>query len=272
MDRISQIKQAILELISKQKYLYEDEYSDLCYDLNSKEASAINDWIIQSYIPIKKNDVGRKYKTKVKNIVRHPSLSNQKKIKSALASVSNDINRLADAFEEERRRVEDAIRAYEGAKGFDWAKIKETFNKAIRLQDTDLLHQIQKVFTEGKFASFNKIISFNGIDFRACVAETTLDKARGLEVFSSLNESTGMLFPFEKANHVSFHMGSVSFPIDIIFLMPTSLGLKVAKIIHNAQPGSNDVWSCNDVSHVLEISGGSCKKYNIKLGDICVID
>ena len=277
MDRISQIKNAILELISKQKYLYEDDYSDFCYDLSSKEASAINDWIIQSYIPIRKNEVGRKYKNKVKNIVQHPSLPNQKKIKSSIQefaftdsmnSIVADVDKLAGIFEETKLQVEQAMKSYANDKDIDWKDVKEKFNKAVRIQDLDGMRQLQRTFADSRFAT---CVAFNGVSFKACVAFSNIDKAKGLEVFSSLDADTGMLFPFDNADHVSFHMGSVAFPIDILFLMDTALGLKVAKIVHNAQPGADDIWSCNDTSHVLEVSGGSCKKYNIKLGDICVI-
>jgi hypothetical protein len=48
-------------------------------------------------------------------------------------------------------------------------------------------------------------------------------------------------------------MGSVSYPIDLIFI---SAG-KVVKIVHNAQPGSNDTWSHPTCDYVLEVLGGS---------------
>ena len=275
MDRISQIKKAILELISEQKCLYEDNYHDLCYDLDAKEASAINDWIIQSYIPIKKNDVGRKYKRKVKNIVQHPSLSNQQKIKSALGSAVEGLDKLAGAFEEEVSHVEDMIRRKkEDEPKRDWSQVDKLLADAKRSYSVSKLRNIWNFLGDLKptFASkFNTDVSFNTVTFKSCIAFSAMEKAKGLEILSSLEDSQGMLFPFEESNHVTFHMGSVSFPIDILFLTDTALGLKVAKIVHNALPGTTDIWSCGNTSHVLEVPGGSCKKYDIKLNDLCFI-
>lgn len=287
MDRISQVKQAILELISKQKYVYEDDYHDLCYDLSSKEASAINDWIIQSYIPIKKNDVGRKYKKRVKTIIQNPSLSNVKKIKTlppkthraSIQDVIADIDKLeilAGPFEEETQMLESEIHAYAGTGNLNWAKIKSLFNNAVRTYNRELIRGLMRVLRgdedEAKKLGllFSTRVSFKDVEFLACVAENAVDKAKGLEAFASLDAENGLLFPFNK-EHVTFHMGSVSYPIDIIFLTPTVLGLKVAKIVNNAQPGTADRWSCNEVSHVLEVVGGSCEKYNIKPGDLCIL-
>lgn len=276
MDRISTIKKAILELISKNKYLYEDEYHDLCYDLSPKEASAINDWVIQSFIPIKKNDVGRKYKTKVKNIVKFPTLPNQKKIGPSLKAAVNALDRLAGAFEEEISNVEDAVRRKkEDNPNADWSKIDKLLSDAKRSFSVSKLREVWNYLGDLKSVvanKFNVSVKFDNALFKACVAYSNLEKSKGLEVFSSLEADKGMLFPFEKVNHVSFHMGSVSFPIDIVFLTDTSLGLKVAKIVHNAQPGTDEIWSCPNVLHVLEIPGGSCKKYNIKLNDLCVLE
>jgi len=109
-----------------------------------------------------------------------------------------------------------------------------------------------------------KRVKVNDHNFRVTVASTAWQKARGLEVVSSLAEDEGMWFPFG-GDHVTFHMGSVGFPIDILFIKDNILGLKVAKIIHNAQPGAREHWSCDRVRGVLEIPGGSCKALGIKL-------
>jgi len=76
-----------------------------------------------------------------------------------------------------------------------------------------------------------------------------------------------MLFPFTPKDHVTFHMGKVKFPIDILFLLDEFDGMKVAKIIHNAQPGALEVWSYGKTAYVLEVPGGSCKEHNIKIND-----
>jgi len=109
----------------------------------------------------------------------------------------------------------------------------------------------------------------NGVSFFSYIAETPLQKAAGLEVFESLAATDGLLFPFEESGSVTFHMGSVQFPIDIVFLMDAPNGLEVGKIIANIQPGSPEWWTHSNTLAVLEVAGGMCKKANIKVGSIC---
>jgi uncharacterized membrane protein (UPF0127 family) len=124
-----------------------------------------------------------------------------------------------------------------------------------------------------EFVTLNekKKIQFENCAFVADVAKTQAQKAAGLEVFDYLHDNEGLLFPFEKPSHVTFHMGKVDFPIDIIFLLDDPLGLKIGKIIHNAQPGAIDRWSCPDTICVLEVKGGMCKKKEIQVGSLCEI-
>ena len=110
-----------------------------------------------------------------------------------------------------------------------------------------------------------------GAKFAAYVAETALQRAAGLEVFDDLDPAEGLFFPFEEAGSVTFHMGSVAFPIDIVFLMDSPHGLQVGKVVANIEPGSQDWWSYPGTSAVLEVAGGMCKKANIKEGAICTI-
>ena len=116
-----------------------------------------------------------------------------------------------------------------------------------------------------------KIVLDTDVVYTADVAETPAQKTAGLEVFSSLEDKQGLLFPFDPPDHVTFHMGSVRFPIDIIFLTEDHFGLRVAKIVHNAQPGVGDFWSSQDTHFVLEIPGGSCHTNGIEVGSRAVI-
>jgi uncharacterized membrane protein (UPF0127 family) len=101
------------------------------------------------------------------------------------------------------------------------------------------------------------------------VAETPAQKAAGLEVFDELPAGCGLLFPFEKVDHVTFHMGRVKFPIDILFFMKDDLGFKVAKIVHEALPGTLDIWSNPHTACVLELPGGTCRKDRIRVNTYC---
>ena len=121
-------------------------------------------------------------------------------------------------------------------------------------------------------ASESTTVHFEDVAFDVAVASTPEEQARGLEVVSSLQENEGMIFPYSSPSHVTFHMGRVTFPIDILFIQDSTLGLKVAKVIHNAQPKSLDHWSCDRTSVVLELNGGTCKKHGIKFGSLCKIE
>jgi uncharacterized membrane protein (UPF0127 family) len=103
------------------------------------------------------------------------------------------------------------------------------------------------------------------------VAETPAQKAAGLEIFDELPKGRGLLFPFDKPDHVTFHMGRVSFPIDILFFMQDDLGFKVAKLVDNAFPGIMDLWSNPQTACVLELPGGTCVQDGIELGSRCQI-
>lgn len=103
-------------------------------------------------------------------------------------------------------------------------------------------------------------------DFFLEIAKSDEEKKAGLEKYEKIDDQEGLLFSWDKPSDVTFHMGKVKFPIDILFL---NEDLKIAKIIHNAQPGTFDLWSNNNTKYVLEINGGLCKKYNIALNSTC---
>lgn len=111
----------------------------------------------------------------------------------------------------------------------------------------------------------------NNTVFTVDVAKTPAQKAAGLEVFNELPENRGLLFPFDKPDHITFHMGRVKFPIDILFFMQDDLGFRVAKIVHSANPGDLDLWSHPRTDCVLEIPGGSCKRHGIGVDSYCKI-
>jgi hypothetical protein len=59
-------------------------------------------------------------------------------------------------------------------------------------------------------------------------------------------------------------MGRVGFPIDIVF---ADGGSRVARVVHDVQPGARDRWSHPVVSAVVEVPGGFCQRAGVKLGD-----
>jgi len=167
--------------------------------------------------------------------------------------------------------------------GFDMTDLDE-YSKDIEISNSDagdlkelikstLKEGVDKVNREKNLKSlFKKIgavdnfidIDINGRDFKLYIARSDEDKSRGLEAVSSLAADKGMYFPFDGNQYVTFHMGKVQFPIDIVFLSD----FEITKIIKNAQPGSTDRWSAM-ADTVIELSGGICDEYNINEGDGC---
>jgi len=99
--------------------------------------------------------------------------------------------------------------------------------------------------------------------FLCDVADTFDEKKDGLQVYSRLKKECGLVFSYKKPTDVMFHMGSVSYPIDIIYIDKDN---NIKKICKNIQPGSLEVFGASGISNVLEISGGLCNLLNIKIG------
>ena len=86
-------------------------------------------------------------------------------------------------------------------------------------------------------------------------------RARGLQGFRHLRSDEAALFVFQKTEPVTFWMGSVSFPIDIVFIGPDK---SVLKVYPDCKPGSLDYYpSIDGVKWVIETAAGS----GIKPGD-----
>jgi hypothetical protein len=96
------------------------------------------------------------------------------------------------------------------------------------------------------------------------VARTAAEQARGLQGHPGLAEGTGMLFPFRPARAASFHMGTVRFPIDLVFADASGT---VRRIVHAAEPGSRTVWREPVVGCVVETPGGYAARIGLELGD-----
>src|SRR5277367_2188300 len=95
-----------------------------------------------------------------------------------------------------------------------------------------------------------------------CIVNETADQyLTGLQKTRGLTDKQGMFFPYEN-KMVTFHMGTVSFPIDIIFIRDGA----IAKIIGNVQPGARGLWSLENCMGVLETRGGWCADHGANIG------
>jgi Na+/H+ antiporter NhaD/arsenite permease-like protein/uncharacterized membrane protein (UPF0127 family) len=93
------------------------------------------------------------------------------------------------------------------------------------------------------------------------VCDTDAAKTKGLQDFRRLNTNEAALFVFEKPEVVKFWMGSVAYPIDIVFVGPDK---KVVRVYPNCRPGSRDIYSSGErAAWVIETAAGS----GIRVGD-----
>lgn len=86
----------------------------------------------------------------------------------------------------------------------------------------------------------------------------------GLQKYAQLPSDLGMLFPYEPPQEVTFHMGRVRFPIDVIFIDRSG---RVAAIEEDCQPGYDSYWRHGVVASVLEVNGGWCRQNKVVLRD-----
>lgn len=101
-------------------------------------------------------------------------------------------------------------------------------------------------------------------EFLCDVALSLEDKIAGLQPYKTLKYGSGLLFPYDRPQDVTYHMGAVAFPIDIIFVQASG---KIKKIAENIAPGTLGVFGAPNVSMVLEISGGASRELGLKVGD-----
>jgi uncharacterized membrane protein (UPF0127 family) len=87
------------------------------------------------------------------------------------------------------------------------------------------------------------------------LCDTDEARTRGLQGFRQLKRDEAALFVFEKPQSVTFWMGSVAYPIDIIFVGPDK---RVVRVYPDRKPGSRDYFpSIGKVQWVVETAAGS---------------
>jgi Na+/H+ antiporter NhaD/arsenite permease-like protein/uncharacterized membrane protein (UPF0127 family) len=93
------------------------------------------------------------------------------------------------------------------------------------------------------------------------ICDTEESRTRGLQGFRQLKDNEAALFVFEEPEVVTFWMGSVAHPIDIVFVGPDK---KVVRVYSNCRPGSRDLYpSEKPAAWVIETAAGS----GIRVGD-----
>ena len=97
------------------------------------------------------------------------------------------------------------------------------------------------------------------------VATTDDEKNTGLMNRSELPDGRGMLFDFSPPQLVSMWMKDTPIPLDMIFIQADG---RILRIAENTEPLSTfAIPSGGVVKGVLEVIGGTAKKYGIRPGD-----
>lgn len=100
------------------------------------------------------------------------------------------------------------------------------------------------------------------VTFRAEIADSPSERARGLMHRTELEERSGMLFVFPAEQQLSFWMKNTLIPLDMIFIRAdrTILG-----VVHEAEPRSLTSRSVPGRSQfVLEVRGGAADRLGIE--------
>lgn len=94
------------------------------------------------------------------------------------------------------------------------AAIQEEVDRVLSRERVDPWHD--------KSASVRRVVHIAGEPIICEVADTHVKQAQGLQGTPKLAQGEGMLFPYDKPKDVTFHMGSVPYPIDLIFVTKTA--------------------------------------------------
>ena len=104
--------------------------------------------------------------------------------------------------------------------------------------------------------------------FRAELATTPAERARGLMFREHLDEDKGMLFIFENDGKPSFWMKNTLIPLDIIWIDENK---EVVFISKNAQPCKADfcptITPSKNAKYVLELNANTTDKIGMSVGD-----
>jgi uncharacterized membrane protein (UPF0127 family) len=111
-----------------------------------------------------------------------------------------------------------------------------------------------------------EIVTKSGVHvFSVEVARTDEERATGLMYRKELAEGRGMLFDFTPEQHVSMWMKNTYIPLDMIFIRSDG---RILRIAENTEPLSEKIVSSGGLARaVLEVAGGTARKYGIAPGD-----
>src|SRR3954447_24750635 len=111
-----------------------------------------------------------------------------------------------------------------------------------------------------------EIVTKSGVQvFSVELATTDQERATGLMYRKELPEGKGMLFDFSPAQEISMWMKNTYVSLDMIFIRPDG---RILRIAENTEPLSIKIISSRGAAKgVLEVVGGTARKYGIEPGD-----
>lgn len=98
------------------------------------------------------------------------------------------------------------------------------------------------------------------------IADDPAQRQQGLMFRKSMRDEEGMLFLFDRPAPQSFWMKNTYIPLDILYLDENR---KITTIHPSTTPLSEvGMPSDGNAQYVLEVNGGWCQRYGVKVGDI----
>ena len=111
-----------------------------------------------------------------------------------------------------------------------------------------------------------EIVTKSGVQvFAVEMARTEEQKTTGLMYRKELADGRGMLFDFAPEQQISMWMKNTFIPLDMIFIRADG---RILRIAENTEPQSLSIISSGGPAKgVLEVIGGTARKYGIVAGD-----
>jgi uncharacterized protein len=111
-----------------------------------------------------------------------------------------------------------------------------------------------------------EIVTKNGVQiFSVEMATTEEEKTTGLMYRKELADGKGMLFDFSPPQEISMWMKNTYIPLDMIFIRADG---RILRIAENTEPLSTKIIPSRGLAKgVLEVIGGTARKYGIQPGD-----
>lgn len=112
-------------------------------------------------------------------------------------------------------------------------------------------------------------VTINNHTFSVDVAQTQKEKEIGLSEKTSLNQGSGMIFPFATPSYYAFWMKNMKIPIDIVFIHDN----RVVTIYSSIEPSKSENLNLptyeptEPADMVLEIPAGDANAFHLQKGD-----